>query len=598
MTIADLPRAHSIDSSQATSSPSPHPAHPLGSQAKVLLCSVFGPYAQDDEYGSRAINPMELWHNQVTRAQGAFSLRMFHRSWGLMLIQANLQAPCALLDFPSLERFIREIRDNHYDVVGISAIIPNLLKVRKMCELIRRHLPKATLVVGGHITGRKDLAERIDADHIVRGDGVRWFRRFLGQDAAEPMRHPQVWSGINNRAMGLELPFDPRTASAALIPSVGCPIGCNFCATSAMFGGKGRHVNFYPEAEDLFAVMCQLEESMKTRSFFVMDENFLLQKTRSMKLLDLMRRHEKPWALYVFSSANAIRQYTMEELAGLGISWLWLGLEGKNSRYGKVNKTDTHELVAQLQANGIRVLGSSIIGLEEHTPANIDEAIAHAVAHDSNFHQFMLYTPVPGTPLYAQHEADGTLLSEEEAPIEDTHGQYRFNFRHPHIPFGQETAMLLKAFTEDFRVNGPSVLRVVRTALQGWRKYRSHPEARIRDRFAWEAEGLGTVFAGSLWAAARWFKDNPPLVKRLKGLLGEIYQEFGLKARLAAPLIGRYVHRKIRQEDARLRAGWTWEPPTFYDRNCADESFAPGAQLARWVTGLARACTADAVPVR
>ncbi|NQU22934.1 MAG: hypothetical protein HQ567_16785, partial [Candidatus Nealsonbacteria bacterium] len=40
--------------------------HPAGSRAKVLLSSVFGPYAQDDEYGSRALNPMELYHNQVT----------------------------------------------------------------------------------------------------------------------------------------------------------------------------------------------------------------------------------------------------------------------------------------------------------------------------------------------------------------------------------------------------------------------------------------------------------------------------------------------------------------------------------------------------
>ena len=45
--------------------------HPLGSRARVLLTSVFGPYARDDEHGSRAINPMELYHNQVTRVQGA-----------------------------------------------------------------------------------------------------------------------------------------------------------------------------------------------------------------------------------------------------------------------------------------------------------------------------------------------------------------------------------------------------------------------------------------------------------------------------------------------------------------------------------------------
>src|SRR5512136_491467 len=83
--------------------------HPRGTQARVLLTSVFGPYAQDDEYGSRAINPMELYHNQVTRVQDVFSLRMFHRSWGLMLIQANIDAPCTLLDFPTLSRLTQEI---------------------------------------------------------------------------------------------------------------------------------------------------------------------------------------------------------------------------------------------------------------------------------------------------------------------------------------------------------------------------------------------------------------------------------------------------------------------------------------------------------
>ena len=96
--------------------------HPKRMQARVLLSSVFGPFARDDEFGSRKINPMELWHNQVTREQGPFSLRMFNRSWGLMMIQANIEAPCTLLDFPTLERFVEEITMNHYDVVGIGAI--------------------------------------------------------------------------------------------------------------------------------------------------------------------------------------------------------------------------------------------------------------------------------------------------------------------------------------------------------------------------------------------------------------------------------------------------------------------------------------------
>ncbi len=79
--------------------------HPKGSRARILLSSVFGPYAQDDSFGSRKINPMELYHNQVTREQGAFSLRMFHRSWGILMIQENISAPTTVLDFPTREAF-------------------------------------------------------------------------------------------------------------------------------------------------------------------------------------------------------------------------------------------------------------------------------------------------------------------------------------------------------------------------------------------------------------------------------------------------------------------------------------------------------------
>src|SRR6185503_13523581 len=110
-----------------------------------------------------------------------------------------------------------------------------------------------------------------------------------------------------------------------------------------------------------------------------------------------MREAGKLWSLYIFSSANTLRLYSMEELVCLGVSWVWLGLEGKGAAYAKLAKADTRTLVGELQSHGIRVLGSSIVGLPEHAPDTIDEAIAYAVAHDTEFHQFMLYTPVPGT---------------------------------------------------------------------------------------------------------------------------------------------------------------------------------------------------------
>ena len=71
---------------------------------------------------------MELYHNQVTRAQGSFSLRMFHRSWGIMMIQSNISAPCTVLDFPTREDFARQLTTNQYDIVGISSIIVNVAR--------------------------------------------------------------------------------------------------------------------------------------------------------------------------------------------------------------------------------------------------------------------------------------------------------------------------------------------------------------------------------------------------------------------------------------------------------------------------------------
>jgi len=543
------------------------PVHPLGNRARVLLTGVFGPYARDDEYGSRRINPMELYQNQVTRVQGGFSLRMFHRSFGLMMIQNNLDAPCTLLDFPTLEGFTAEITDNRYDIIGIGAIVPNIGKVREMCRLIRRHQPGATIVIGGHISNKEGLRELIDADHIVRGEGIRWFQRYLGQDDHGPIKHPLAISGFGGRTMGIDLGNRPGGTAAILIPSVGCPVGCNFCSTSALFGGKGKFVNFFETGDELFVAMCEMEKKLKVKSFFTLDENFLLHKKRALRLLELMEANGKSWAIYVFSSARVLQSYTIDQLVRLGIGWVWMGLEGEESAYNKLNGVDTRAFVTLLQDHGIRVLGSSIIGLEDHRPENMDAVIDYAVSHETVFHQFMLYTPIPGTPLYEKHRQEGSLLPETEFPAADAHGQYRFNYRHPHIHDGQEEKYLLDAFGRDFAVNGPSLLRMIRVLLNGWRMYRDDPRPRVRNRVAWEAVPLRSIYAGAVWAMRKWYRSEPRLAEKADRLLKDIYADFGWKTRIAAQPLGWFAWFMLKREEARLAAGWMYEPRSFVEKN-------------------------------
>ncbi len=537
--------------------------HPKGTGARILLSSVFGPYAQDDDFGSRVINPMELYHNQVTRAQGSFSLRRFHRSWGIMMIQNNIPAPCTVLDFPTREAFARELTRNQYDVVGISAIIVNVGKAREMCRMVRKLSPQSTIIVGGHVAAIPGVEHILDADHIVKGDGISWMRSYLGEDPDAPIQHPALSSGFDLRVMGVKVP-DMIDRSATVISSVGCPMGCNFCTTSAFFGGKGKVLNFCETGEELFHVMEEAETSQKVKSFFVMDENFLLQRQRAMDLLARMKRSGKSWALNIFSSANAIRKYSCEELVELGISSIWIGLESPRSNYSKLEGADTLRMSRELRKHGIVLLGSTILGLEHHTPENIKQEIEHAIAHETDLHQFMLYTPVPGTPLYKEMAEQGRLL---DVNLADIHGQFGFNFKHEAISRKESKKFLDWAFLRDFERNGPSLFRICRTTFEGWKRYRNHPDLRVRERFERDAQSLRRAYAGMLWAMEHRLKQsNQSVSAQIRALRKEMEREFGLATTALARTLGPVLWWTSRREDKRLAKGHTYEPRTIIER--------------------------------
>jgi radical SAM superfamily enzyme YgiQ (UPF0313 family) len=536
---------------------------PYSSRPSILLSSVFKPFAVDDAFGSRIINPAELYQNQVTRAQGPFSLRMFHRSWGLMLMQHNVAAQCTVLDFPTRERFVREITRRHYDIVGISGIVVNVGKVQEMCRLVRKHSPRSTVVVGGHVTSIPGIEGMLDADHVVRGEGVRWLREFIGQDPEAPICHPAIPSSFGFRVMGM--PSRSGGSAATIIPSVGCPLGCNFCTTSAFFGGKGKMIKFLERGKDVFEAMCAAERDLKTREFFIMDENFLLFKPRALELLDLMKTHGKAWALYVFSSANAVRQYDAHQLTQLGVEWIWLGLEGEESGYRKLNGTDTLELTRHLQAHGICVLGSTIIGMEHHTPENIDGHIAYAVKHDTAFHQFMLYTPMPGTELYGDMARQGRLLEGVEHA--DVHGQFQLNFKHPAITPQQSKTFLDRAFQADFDANGPSLYRLTRIMFERWKAYKDNPDGRVRARLNSEAGELRRGYTAALWAMERYLRSsNQAISARIRALRVEMERELGGLTTAVSRTIGPVLLWAAEREARLYPNGRPLEPRTFVER--------------------------------
>jgi len=428
---------------------------------RILLSGVFGPFGVDDDFGRRE-NIMELFHNQVTREQGAASFRFHHRSFGLYFLAENVDADVTVLDFPSKRAFERELK-NGYDIVGISFIAPNFVKAKEMARLVRLGAPGAVVILGGHGAAIEGVEKLIDCDHVIRGEGVAWLRRFLGQDPAAPIVHPVLPSTERQSILGVPL---TGVCSSLLVPGLGCVNGCRFCSTTHFFGKT--YTPYLASGRAIFDNAVRIAAARGTDSFFVMDENFLKDTRRARELLERMEREQRFFKFQIFSSAEAIMAFGLDELVRLGVTFVWMGVETKNreANFSKNAGVDPKWLVRELRERGINVLASGILCMEHHTQQNIQEDIDHLVDLEADFTQFMLLTPLPTTALYEEKKAAGLL--REELPFEEWHGQKMLNYRHPHFPGDAAERWITQAFRQEYAENSSSIYRVTETALRGY----------------------------------------------------------------------------------------------------------------------------------
>ncbi|PWB68729.1 MAG: radical SAM protein [Holophagae bacterium] len=520
---------------------------------KVLLSSVFGPYGVDDEYGQASCR-MELFHNQVTREQGVFSIRMFHPTFGLHFLAANISAATTVLDFPSEARFVEELR-NDYDVVGISFIVPNFERAKRMAKLVRRHAPRAKIVLGGHGTPLPEVDE-IPNDGVCRGEGVRWLRSFLGEDPERPITHPILSDSFGGRILGVPV----VDHSGHLTPGLGCPNACFFCLTSSFFDHK--YIPYLTTGREMFDVCEAVERTLGYRKFYVMDENFLAHPERAYELADLIARNGKNYRFSLFSSAENIKKVGVDFLVRLGVISVWLGVESNLKTFPKNRGVDFASLVRELRDHGILVLTSAILFLEEHDRANIWEDIRETVALEPDLIQFMQLGPAPNTPVYRRFRASGRLI--EDVPYAEWHGQGQIWFRHPHFSREESGRILTDAFRYDYDTLGPSLVRMAETVVRGFQNINGSRDpliVRRRESLRRRAEKFRPFLAAARHHA---HNDNArALIERVRATYDEAFGPMSLKQRAQGQVVRAYAA----QEARRVAAGRNnYQPPTIVTR--------------------------------
>ncbi|MBW2999321.1 radical SAM protein [Candidatus Woesearchaeota archaeon] len=449
---------------------------------KLLLTGVFGPYGIKDKYAEGRGMQMELMSNQVTREQGVHSPRANFLSFGLYMMAENIEVPTTVLDFPRWKDFVNELKKG-YTHVGISFIVPNVLKAKRMANYIRKNYPKTKIILGGYGTMIPEVRDNVPCDDVCHGEGVRWLREYFREDTEKPIKHPSVKASVNRFIYGYRI-WDDNVVN--IVPGVGCRNGCFFCSTSHKFGR--RYIPFLKSGADMFAACHECEKQNGTQHFGVIDENFLKEPERAKELLAEMERHLKSYSFGIFSSAETINELGVDFLVRLGVEMVWIGAESERNVFNKTKGIDLRKLIAELQSNGITVLASTILFLEHHDKKSIKEDIDWAIGLGAEMNQFMHLIASPGTKIHQRFAEEGKLI--KDFPYSKLANMEELCFKHPNFNMDEVRKYIDYAFKKNYEINGPGVLNVGVTKVHGYIKAKKDFEARKKTGLCWNPNTL------------------------------------------------------------------------------------------------------------
>ena len=442
---------------------------------KLLLTSICRPIGS--RYGDSESVGYELLHSQVTRAQGIFSPRSVIHHFSLEYIAHNLDIPAVVLQYPSENEFVEELK-NGYDYVGLSFVLSTFHRMKKMVALIRKYSPKSKIILGGYGTVLSDQELEPYGDFFCREEGVGFLRRILNEPQKQmPYDHPLIINGLKVFSM-------PIGNNGMIFGGLGCPNGCDFCSTSHFF--KRRHIRLLPEGDHIFELIERYRKYDPEIKFTVLDEDFLLNQKRARRFLELVRNSgQAPPSMFVFSSIRALSQYDVRELLEMGITGVWIGYEGKRSGYAKQQGRNPVELFNEFREYGINILASMIIGFDYQTPEVIKEELNELMSLKPTFVQTLIYGPTPGTPFHERVQKEGRLLPE----YQQDHGHFYKRctgfygvVKHPHLSSEDLQSLQQECFKMDFQVLGPSIVRAVESWFLGYKKLVTDKSELLRKR--------------------------------------------------------------------------------------------------------------------
>jgi radical SAM superfamily enzyme YgiQ (UPF0313 family) len=311
-------------------------------------------------------------------------------------------------------------------VVGITVHLTFAARAYALARWYRRR--RARVVFGGlHVLSCPDEV-RPHADALVIGEGVHVWGEVLRDVEAGTLK--PVYRGDYRRPYRDDppprrdlLPRDSFLTTTSLIATRGCHNRCGFCYLST----DGLHMPYL--TRDVEQVVAEFRADGQPYAVFV-DNNLGSRPEYLRRLCWALRPLEKIWSaavtLDVTDDPSLVRDMALAGCTGVFIGFESLHNDNIADSHKKSPRTEDYaRRVEVLHRNGIQVNGSFVLGFDHDRPDVFARTVEWIEANRLECATFHILTPYPGTPLFAQMEAEGRLLHRDWTLYDTGHVVFR-----------------------------------------------------------------------------------------------------------------------------------------------------------------------------
>jgi len=317
------------------------------------------------------------------------------------------------------------------DIVCISTITSTSRRAYRIADRCRKKgIP---VVMGGaHPSFLPEEAMK-HADYVVRGEGDVTLPELVDylEKGTPDITSIKGLSYRNNGSGLINNPPRPLIEDLDILPSPdfhlvqqwkpsniypvstsrGCPFNCKFCSVIQMFGRKYR----FKSVEILMKELKHIHSFSKGNKFFV-DDNFTANKERTKELLRAMiaERISFKWSAQVRTDV-AKDEELLRLMADAGCDTVHIGFESVNPKtleaYNKKqNLEEIIHCIRTVRDHGIEIHGMFVFGADTDTVETLKKTTDFAITHGIDTIQFLMLTPLPGTPFFNEMKESGRLL--------------------------------------------------------------------------------------------------------------------------------------------------------------------------------------------